>query len=80
MSDVDEIPSRSALSLLRACESPLPIHLQMQNFLYSYEFTTDHHSWRAQMHRWDDNGRGGTDYVHGKASDIALSDAGWHCR
>lgn len=37
-SDVDEIPSRHSLQLLKKCQAPSPIHLQMRNFLYSFEW------------------------------------------
>jgi len=37
-SDVDEIPSRNSLQLLKRCQAPSPIHLQMRNFLYSFEW------------------------------------------
>ena len=77
MADVDEIPSRATIALLKACQAPLPLHLQMDNYLYSYEFATDHRSWRAQIHEW---GQNGNDFSHGKNSELALSDAGWHCR
>lgn len=76
MSDVDEIPSLGTMQLLKHCRSPLPIHLQMQNYIYSFEFPTDMHSWRAQLHQADD----GKSYMHGKTADVALVDAGWHCR
>ncbi|CAO1639392.1 unnamed protein product [Sympodiomycopsis kandeliae] len=75
MSDVDEIPSQSTMELIKTCNTPLPLHLQMQNYVYSFEWTTDLHSWRAQVHAITD----GMSYRHGKSSDIALSDAGWHC-
>ena len=34
MSDVDEIPSRHTIALLRACDFGASIHLQLRNFLY----------------------------------------------
>ncbi|KAG6879652.1 hypothetical protein C0992_000094 [Termitomyces sp. T32_za158] len=36
MSDVDEIPSKHTIELLRACEYGEAIHLQLRNFLYRY--------------------------------------------
>lgn len=75
MADVDEIPSFPTLKLLKACDSPLPIHLQMRNYVYSFEWVTDNRSWRAQLHQLDD----GLSYRHGKSSEWALADAGWHC-
>lgn len=76
MADVDEIPSHASLSLLKACDAPLPMHLQMRNYVYSFEWVTDNRSWRAQLHEVND----GSGYMHGKTSDNALADAGWHCR
>ncbi|KAF5385973.1 hypothetical protein D9615_002274 [Tricholomella constricta] len=35
MSDIDEIPSKHSIDLLRACEYGESIHLQLRNFLYS---------------------------------------------
>lgn len=34
MSDVDEIPSKSTIALLRACDFGRQIHLQLRNYLY----------------------------------------------
>ncbi|KAL9940214.1 hypothetical protein V8E36_000919 [Tilletia maclaganii] len=78
MSDVDEIPAAHTLSLLKACESPLPLHLQLKQYVYSFEYPTDSNSFRAQLHEW----RGGppqTFYMHSKVTDDVLADAGWHC-
>ena len=45
MSDVDEIPSRHTINLLRWCDGILAImHLQMRNYLYSFEFLVDYKS------------------------------------
>ncbi|CAD6947600.1 unnamed protein product [Tilletia caries] len=78
MSDVDEIPAAHSLALLKACDFPLPIHLQLRQFVYSFEFPTDSGSWRAQMHEWL-GGPPQTAYMHSKATDRVLADAGWHC-
>ncbi|PWN22613.1 glycosyl transferase [Microstroma glucosiphilum] len=75
MADVDEIPSRATMKLLKACTAPLPIHLQMQNYIYSFEWVTDARSWRAQVHLYGED----FSYIHGKASEVAIADAGWHC-
>lgn len=77
-SDVDEIPARHTVALLKACKAPLPLHLQLRNFVYSFEFPTDMRSWRAQVHEW--NLDGSTPYMHGKAGQYVLTDSGWHCR
>lgn len=36
--DVDEIPSRHTLQLLKRCQAPNPIHLQMRSYSYSFEW------------------------------------------
>lgn len=77
MSDVDEIPSRHTIDLLRWCDDIPPIlHLQLKNYLYSFEFLVDHKSWRASIHRYE---RGKTRYAHYRQTDYILSDSGWHC-
>ena len=91
-SDVDEIPSAHTLHLLRMCQFPSPIHLQMRNYLYSFEWFINFDSWRAQVHAWDtgttlrDLGnnaarveRRKTEYSQELVSDNILADAGWHC-
>jgi beta-1,4-mannosyl-glycoprotein beta-1,4-N-acetylglucosaminyltransferase len=77
MSDVDEIPSSHTINLLRWCdEIPPIIHLQLKNYLYSYEFLYDDDSWRASVHRYE---HGKTRYAHYRQSDHLLADSGWHC-
>ncbi|KAK4760298.1 hypothetical protein SAY87_005191 [Trapa incisa] len=77
MSDADEIPSAHTINLLRWCDDIPPIlHLQMRNYMYSFEFYTDNNSWRASVHRYES---GKTQYAHYRQSDYLLSDAGWHC-
>ncbi|XP_057507387.1 uncharacterized protein LOC130790463 [Actinidia eriantha] len=77
MSDVDEIPSRHTINLLRWCdEIPQILHLQLKNYLYSFEFLVDNNSWRASVHRYQS---GKTKYAHYRQSDVILADAGWHC-
>lgn len=77
MSDVDEIPSRHTINLLRWCDDiPQILHLQLRNYLYSFEFYFDSKSWRASVHRYR---RGKTRYAHYRQTDYLLSDAGWHC-
>ncbi|KAH0445896.1 hypothetical protein IEQ34_025271 [Dendrobium chrysotoxum] len=75
MADIDEIPNRATIELIKACETPLPLHLQLQNYLYSFEFATLADSWRASIQRWSD-ARG---YTHGKVSEQILTASGWHC-
>lgn len=77
MSDVDEIPSRHTIDLLRWCDDIPPVlHLELRDYLYSFEFYIDNKSWRASVHRYK---MGTTRYAHYRQSDDLLSDAGWHC-
>jgi beta-1,4-mannosyl-glycoprotein beta-1,4-N-acetylglucosaminyltransferase len=77
MSDVDEIPSAHTINLLRWCDDIPPIvHLQLKNYLYSFEFYYDSNSWRASVHRYQ---TGSTKYVHYRQTDVLLADSGWHC-
>ncbi|KAL3526372.1 hypothetical protein ACH5RR_011028 [Cinchona calisaya] len=77
MSDVDEIPSRHTIDLLRWCDDiPEILHLQLRNYLYSFEFYFDSKSWRASVHRYQ---KGKTRYAHYRQTNYILSDAGWHC-
>ncbi|KAI8578184.1 hypothetical protein K450DRAFT_248530 [Umbelopsis ramanniana AG] len=77
MSDVDEIPRASTLRTLKACSGvPSPLHLQLRNYIYSYEFPLDLNSWRARVERYS---KGVTAYSHGQQSRNLLADAGWHC-
>ncbi|KAK4346255.1 hypothetical protein RND71_032594 [Anisodus tanguticus] len=77
MSDVDEIPSRHTINLLRWCDDIPPIlHLHLRNYLYSFEFEVKHRSWRASVHRYQS---GKTRYVHYRQTDYLLADSGWHC-
>ncbi|URE28887.1 glycosyl transferase family 17 protein [Musa troglodytarum] len=77
MSDVDEIPSGHTINLLRWCDDiPEMLHLQMRNYLYSFEFYVDDDSWRASIHRYRD---GKTRYAHFRQTDDLLADSGWHC-
>ncbi|XVE67850.1 hypothetical protein DITRI_Ditri09bG0021000 [Diplodiscus trichospermus] len=77
MSDVDEIPSAHTINLLRWCDDiPPVIHLQLRNYLYSFEYHVDNKSWRASVHRYK---AGKTRYAHYRQADVILSDAGWHC-
>ena len=79
MADIDEVPYEATLKLLKTCQAPFPLHLQLQNYLYSFEFPTMADSWRAQVHRWSEARHTGG-YRHGKSSEALLSASGWHCR
>ncbi|KAH6833340.1 beta-1 [Perilla frutescens var. hirtella] len=77
MSDVDEIPSGHTINLLRWCDDIPPVlHLQLKNYLYSFEFQQHQLSWRASIHRYE---KGKTKYAHYRQTDYLLSDSGWHC-
>lgn len=76
MSDVDEIPAAHTIRLVKACTFPQVLHLQLRNYVYSYEWPTGWGSWRAQVHEWS----AGSYYRHSKAEETVLADAGWHCR
>jgi beta-1,4-mannosyl-glycoprotein beta-1,4-N-acetylglucosaminyltransferase len=74
MSDVDEIPRASTLETLKACSGvPSPLHLQLRNYIYSYEFPLDMNSWRARVERYS---KSATAYSHGQESKKLLADAG----
>lgn len=77
MSDVDEIPSGHTINLLRWCDDiPEVLHLQLRNYLYSFEFMLDDKSWRASVHRYR---AGKTRYAHFRQTNDLLADSGWHC-
>ena len=74
MSDVDEIPSWHSIELLRSCSNvPFPMHLQLQNYIYSFEFLVDMDSWRAKVVKFPYK------YGHIRSSDNLLANSGWHC-
>lgn len=76
MSDVDEIPSPHTVKLLQWCDGAPPVlHLELKNYLYSFEFPVDYSSWRATIHIFSP----WTRYCHSRQTDVILSDAGWHC-
>ncbi|XBH76560.1 hypothetical protein VPH35_103176 [Triticum aestivum] len=51
MADADEIPSPETVQLLRWCDGvPAVMHLQLENYVYSFEFPVDQGSWRATAH------------------------------
>ncbi|KAF9520504.1 glycosyltransferase family 17 protein [Hydnum rufescens UP504] len=77
MSDVDEIPSAHTVHLLKQCNDwPSPLHLNMRNYRYSFEFPlADAGYWRPKAVKWEL----GVTYDHTKSSENVLADAGWHC-
>ena len=77
MSDADEIPSPHTVKFLQWCDGiPDVIHLEMRDYMYSFEFPVDYSSWRASVHIYS---RKWTHYRHSRQTDLILSDAGWHC-
>ncbi|KAK9759726.1 hypothetical protein K7432_016979, partial [Basidiobolus ranarum] len=77
MSDVDEIPRADTIRLLRTCRGWGDIiHLQMREYIYSFEYFSSMDFWAASVHLYKP---GSTEYSHGRRSDKILSDAGWHC-
>jgi beta-1,4-mannosyl-glycoprotein beta-1,4-N-acetylglucosaminyltransferase len=76
MADADEIPSPETVQLLKWCDGIPPVmHLELHNYLYSFEFPVDHNSWRATAHLFTER----TLYRHSRQSNLILADAGWHC-
>ncbi|KAL6622637.1 hypothetical protein ACP70R_032516 [Stipagrostis hirtigluma subsp. patula] len=76
MADADEIPSPETLQLLRWCDGIPPVmHLELQNYMYSFEFPVDYNSWRATAHLFTER----TGYRHSRQSNLILADSGWHC-
>uniref|UniRef100_A0ACD5XNN5 Uncharacterized protein n=2 Tax=Avena sativa TaxID=4498 RepID=A0ACD5XNN5_AVESA len=76
MADADEIPSPETVQLLRWCDGVPPVmHLELENYMYSFEFPVDYSSWRATAHLFTER----TGYRHSRQSDLILADAGWHC-
>ncbi|KAF6760192.1 glycosyltransferase family 17 protein [Ephemerocybe angulata] len=75
MSDLDEIPAEHTVRLLKACDFGNSIHLQLRNFMYSFEWYLGYSSWRASAHIWNYNSY----YRHSKSTEVILADSGWHC-
>ncbi|KAL1193508.1 hypothetical protein V5N11_014671 [Cardamine amara subsp. amara] len=77
MSDADEIPSPHTVKFLQWCdEIPNVMHLELRDYMYSFEFPVDYSSWRASVHIYSSKW---TQYRHSRQTDLILSDAGWHC-
>ncbi len=86
--DVDELPRRETVELLKSCdfgregEAGETIHLGMREYVYSYgwEVGGETASWRASATVWKGRGLGeGEFYRHGKQTERVLVDSGWHC-
>ncbi|XP_042001677.1 beta-1,4-mannosyl-glycoprotein 4-beta-N-acetylglucosaminyltransferase-like [Salvia splendens] len=74
--DTDEIPTPHTVKLLQWCEEIPPVlHLEMKNYVYSFEFQDDYTNWHPTAHvfsQW-------TQYRHSRQTDVLLADSGWHC-
>lgn len=79
-SDVDEIVSRDTLRLLTTCSGfPAQMHLQVDNYLYSYDQPlNDGGYWRPRVVTVPAGGES-VPYHHGRGADDLLAAAGWHC-
>ena len=75
-STVDELPSPQTLFVLKTCTFPVPLHLQLHQYLYSLEFPYGWGSWRAQIHEW----KADTAWTRDMSSNDMLVDSGWHCK
>lgn len=74
MSDVDELIRSKSLNVLKMCDGvPNKLHLQLRNYMFSFEFLVDQSSWRAHIVRYT---AGETFYTHGQITENLLSDAG----
>lgn len=80
--DADEVPHVHTVNLLKWCDGIPPItHLQLRNYLYSFEFPLDYGNWKSSAHIFHPEE---TKFVVGaprdhRRSDMLLVDAGWHC-
>ncbi|MES2287670.1 MAG: hypothetical protein V4547_18385 [Bacteroidota bacterium] len=76
--DIDELPYAHTIQLLKSCEGySQELHLEMNNYLYSFEFLLKTTNWKPHVAIYDPNSFW---YHHGKyKSSYRLADAGWHC-
>ncbi|KAH8835041.1 glycosyltransferase family 17 protein [Flagelloscypha sp. PMI_526] len=81
MSDVDEIPSWTAIKLLKMCDFGETIHLKLRNYLYSFEWYIGQQSWRASVNIWKPDSYYRHSMTNSKVVgwNNVLADAGWHC-
>lgn len=73
-SDVDEIPSKQTIQLIKQCDGfPDNLHLELKTYFYSFEFFfSSDDSWRAHISKYDSS----FGYKHGRLSDDLLADSG----
>ncbi|MES2287671.1 MAG: hypothetical protein V4547_18390 [Bacteroidota bacterium] len=76
--DIDELPYRHTIQLLKTCKGySQELHLEMNNYLYSFEFPLRTTYWRPHVAIYDPNNFW---YHHGKCKgSYQLADSGWHC-
>lgn len=70
VSDVDEIPFKETIRLLKKCEGySKELHLQMRNYVYSFEFYSDTTNWKPHVDTFSSEFR----YHHGKPTESRIS-------
>jgi len=95
MSDLDEIPARHTVNLLKHCDFGLSLHLQLRDFLYrsvcETSFTLSDllsifilsFEWYIGLTSWRASvhmwNQVTSYYRHSKSSERVLADSGWHC-
>ncbi|KAJ7874846.1 glycosyltransferase family 17-domain-containing protein [Mycena olivaceomarginata] len=62
------LPAAHTVQLLRMCDFGQSIHLQLRNYVYSFEWLVGLTSWRASVHVWNPD----VYYRHGQSSDTLL--------
>lgn len=68
--DVDEIPFKETIQLLKNCEGySRELHLQMRNYVYSFEFYIDTTNWKPHVDTFSNDFR----YHHGKHPNVKIS-------
>lgn len=68
--DVDEIPFKETIKLLKNCEGySRELHLQMRNYVYSFEFYVDTTNWKPHVDTFSNKFR----YHHGKPTESNVS-------
>lgn len=78
-SDLDEIPSRAALELIKSCQGyPKEVHFSVNEYLYSFEFPTGTTNWRPHVTLYDPWNYW-YHHIILKGTKFVLADAGWHC-
>ncbi|MFS7913592.1 putative glycosyl transferase, family 17 [Helianthus anomalus] len=75
--DPDLLKKFKSFSFLKLESNKFPIfHLNLNNYLHSFEFNVDHRSWRASIPQYQ---KGKTRYAHYRQTDYLLAESGWHC-